>query len=101
MIILNPSHFWECPNCNFKDVTHEAEVHSRFHNCAGLKGLSAPMVPAGTKARVYAREREDYINNETVQTDGDGRPIMSVVTEREDGQDVAVYAPLVGARWEG
>lgn len=101
VIFLNPKRWWECPNCDLKDVTFEAEIHSRFHSCAGLKGLTAPMVPAGTRAKIYAKEREDYVGNETVQTDAEGRPIMSVMTERDDGEDCTVYAPMVGARWEG
>jgi hypothetical protein len=51
------------------------------------------MVPAGTSCKVEAREREDYVAGDMVQTDGDGRPVMSVVTTRDDGTDVAVLAP--------
>lgn len=99
-VLLRPEQRWECPNCNFKDVTHEATPHSRFHICRGLKGITAPMVPAGTRAKVYAKEREDYVNKEIVQTDGEGRPIMSIITEREDGQDCAVLAPVASADME-
>lgn len=53
----------------------------------------APLVPAGTAADVRALEREDYVGQEDVVRDSDGRPVMAVVTERSDGQDVAVYAP--------
>ena len=62
---------WSCPNCDFTDVTTEAQPHSRFHACRGLKGLSAPMVPAGTRCKVEAREREDYVDAEHVQADGE------------------------------
>lgn len=55
------------------------------------------MVPAGVRCRVIAREREDYINGEIVQYDGERRPIMSVITERDDGCDVAVLAPCARA----
>jgi hypothetical protein len=58
------------------------------------------MVAEGTKARVYARDREDYVGNDLVQHDADGRPVMSVVTERDDGQDVAVFAPTARASGE-
>jgi hypothetical protein len=51
------------------------------------------MVPAGTSCKVEALEREDYVAGDMVQTDGDGRPVMSVVTTRDDGTDVAVLAP--------
>ena len=84
---------WACPNCPATDVTHEAGPHTRFHNCPGLAGLSAPMVRAGVRCKVEAVERQDYVGGELVQTDGNGRPVMSVITTRDDGTDVAVYAP--------
>jgi hypothetical protein len=84
---------WECPNCTLTDVTHDPRPHSRMHDCAGLKGLTAPMVPAGTKCKVETHEREDYIAGELVRTDGDGRPIMNLITTRDDGTDCVVYAP--------
>lgn len=92
--ILKPEQRWECPNCNVKDVTHEAKPHTRYHTCAGLKGISAPMVPEGTHCKVEAVEREDYIGKEVVTLDAEGTPIMRVETTREDGNDVAVFAPL-------
>lgn len=86
---------WSCPNCDLTDVTRRADEHSRFHACPGLKGLTAPMVPAGTRAKVEARVREDYLNGDIVDRDDDGRPIMSVITTRDEGEDCTVYAPLV------
>lgn len=97
--ILSAEQRWECPNCVATDVTYEARPHTRFHTCAGLKGLTAPFVPAGTRCKVEAKEREDYIGDEVVTTDGENRPIMRVETTREDGTDVAVFAPL--ARSDG
>jgi len=91
---------WSCPNCDLTEVTHEAEPHSRFHACRGLRGLTAPMVPDGTRCKVEAVEREDYVGKEMVQTDGEGRPVMSVVTTRDNGQDCTVYAPCATARAE-
>jgi hypothetical protein len=96
--ILVPESRWECPNCDLTDVTHESGPHTRFHNCKGLRGLSAPMVPAGMKTKVEAREREDYVGNEKVQTDLDNRPIMSIVTTRDEGQDCVVLAPVAEVR---
>lgn len=84
---------WECPNCDHTDATRQAEPHGRFHTCKGLAGLTAPMVVAGTRCKVEAVERDDYIGSEDVQYDADGRPVMSVITTRDDGTDVAVYAP--------
>lgn len=57
------------------------------------------MVLDGTRCKIEAREREDYINGELVQYDKAGRPIQNVTTTRDQGQDCAVYAPTakVGA----
>lgn len=83
---------WTCPNCSFTDVTHEARPHTRYHSCPGLHGLTAPMVEAGTRVKISAVEREDYIGNENV-----GR-VMAVKTERPDGStDIAVFAPTAVA----
>lgn len=91
--LLRPDHHWACPNCKQTAVTHEVRPHSQFHFCQGLNGLYAPMVPAGTKARVTAVEREDYIGHEQAG------PTMAVKTERQDGSnDVAVFAPVATAR---
>lgn len=89
---------WECPNCAVKDVTHEPQMHTRYHSCRGLRGLTAPMVPAGTRAKVEAVERGDYVGGEQVTVDGEGRPVMSIVTTRDDGQDCTVFAPAANAR---
>ncbi len=100
-VMLNPpQRRWECPNCDFTDVTYEAEPHSRFHACRGLKGLTAPMVPAGTRCKVEAKEREDYIGHEDITYDGEGRPVMAIETTRDEGTDVAVFAPCAHAGGE-
>ena len=89
---------WECPNCVLQDVTREAGVHSRMHSCAGLQGMTVPMVPAGTKAKTELVEREDFTNGDLVQTAPDGRVYMSAKVTRDDGEDVAVYAATATAR---
>ena len=96
--VIRPEQRWECPNCNRTDVTFEPLPHSRMHICAGMRGLTVPMVPAGTKCKIEARDRDDYVNGDNVTTDGEGRPVMSVVTTRDDGQDCTVYAPCATAR---
>jgi hypothetical protein len=98
-ILLN-EHRWVCPNCDLTDVTSESQPHTRFHACRGLRGLTAPMVPAGTRCKVEAVERGDYVGKDRVQTDGEGRPVMSIVTTRDDGQDCAVLAPCATANLE-
>ncbi len=91
--LLMAEQLWECPRCKATDVTREAKPHTRFHACPALSGLTMPMVEASARVKVTIVEREDYIGDETVTTVG-GRPIMSVVTQREDGSnDVVVYAP--------
>lgn len=86
---------WACPNCTSEAITRDAKIP--FHPCGGLAGLNAPLVPSGTKCKVEAVERGDYVGNEVVQTDGEGRPVMAVITTRDDGQDCAILAPLATA----
>lgn len=93
-MLLRAESRWECPNCDLTDVTRQAGPHSRFHPCPGLHGLSVPMVPAGTRCKIEANEREDWVGQEKVQlAPENGRPYMNVVTTRDDGTDCAVYAP--------
>lgn len=94
---LANEHRWACPRCDLTDVTHEPQPHTRMHSCRGLAGLTTPMVPAGTRCQATAIEREDYINGDLVQVDGNGRPVMAVEITRDDGTDRAVYAPCATA----
>lgn len=93
--LLRRDQFWECPNCPAVDKTNDPRANP-FHRCRGLAGLTAPLVPAGTKCQVTAHEREDYIGCELVQLH-EGRPVAQIRTEREDGQDCVVLAPTVRA----
>lgn len=97
-VLLAREQRWSCPNCTLEQVTFEPRPHTRFHACRGLRGLTAPMIPAGTRCKVEATDRDDYVGADMVQTDGDGRPVMSVVTTRDDGTDVAVFAPCAVMR---
>lgn len=99
-VMLNPpARRWYCPNCLAEVETVGRRAGIPLHPCPQLAGLSAPLVPAGVPADVRAVERQDYIGGDMVHTDGDGRPVMAVVTERDDGQDAAVMAPTaVGDR---
>lgn len=56
------------------------------------------MVLDGVKCVVRAVVREDYVGGEDVRYDGEGRPVMAVVTDRDEGQDCAVYAPAAHVR---
>jgi hypothetical protein len=100
LLELPPTH-WVCPNCPAQAVT-PGTVPNRFHACPALAGVLAPMVPAGTAARVRAVEREDYIGTQEVPVDANGRPVMSVITERPDGSnDTIAFAPTARLRIEG
>lgn len=90
--ILQPEQRWECPSCDLQQVTHRRDVHTEFHHCRGLAGLWAPMVPAGTRAEHRTNEREDYIGRDLPQMH-EGRPLLNLVTVRDDGQDCTIYAP--------
>lgn len=88
-----------CPNCDVTDVRRgpRRPREQVMHNCRGTLGLSIPMVPAGTRCKIEARERDDYIGRERGVRMVEGRPIMSVVTTRDHGQDCIVYAPTATA----
>lgn len=90
-MILSGEQHWVCPNCPATAVTEGAD--NRYHSCPGLAGLLAPMVLEGVRCRVRAVLREDYIGGEAVRLDGEGRPVMAVVTTRDDGEDRTVFAP--------
>lgn len=89
---------WVCPNCPVTDRTSESRPHSQMHACAGLHGIIAPLVRVGVRCKVEAHEREDYLGGEITRVDDRGRPIMSVTTTRDDGEDVMVFAPTASAR---
>lgn len=88
---------WYCPNCDTIDATLD-HVPNRWHTCPGLHMLTAPLVRAGTRCKVEATERADYLGAEVVNLGDDGKPYMNVTTTRDDGTDVAVNAGLAQAR---
>jgi hypothetical protein len=94
---LSVERHWGCPNCDYTRVTFKSGAQAVIHRCRGLAGLIAPLVEDGVRAKVTAREREDYVGSDLVQVNGDNRPIMSIVTEREDGQDCRILAPVATA----
>ena len=95
MTVMLPSvREWYCPNCKTRaQLPLPKPRQTHFHTCPRLRGLSAPLIPAGTAAKVEAMDREDYVGKDKVQIDENGRPVMSVVTTRDNGQDTAVFAP--------
>lgn len=98
-ILQPPVQRWECQHCNFKDVTRESKPHTRFHACAGLGGITAPMIEEARRGKedVRVKVREDYEGKDAkkVQRDDNGRPVMAVETVHDDGHtDLAVLAPI-------
>ena len=88
---------WECPNrCGAAERTRPLPPNaSRFHICAKLHGLTAPLVRAGSDCKVVAVERGDYLRKAQQRTGDDGRPYMAVETRRADGSnDVAAFAEV-------
>jgi hypothetical protein len=88
---------WYCPNCDVTDVTRGL-CPNRYHTCAGLHMLTAPLIREGSRCKVTAEERADYLNGEIQRTGDDGKPYMAVRTTRDDGDDLAVNAGLAQAR---
>lgn len=103
-MLLHAEHRWVCPNCTQTAVTHEATAqHTRLHTCAGLKGLTAPLVRAGVSCKVTAVQREDYVGKDLPHVDGDGRVVMAVRVTRDEGEDCVVLAPTAsmhGGAWD-
>lgn len=92
--IVPPTH-WVCVSgCPAHDVTRLAEPHTRFHSCPAHGGMTMPLVREGERVKVVLNDREDYVGDASDDlTWHEGRPVMSVTTTRDDGEDVAVYAP--------
>lgn len=90
---------WECPNCDITDVTGPLPPNaSRYHTCAGLHMLSAPLVRAGTRCKVTAEERADYLGGEIQATGDDGKPYMAIRTTLDDHENLLVNAGLAQIR---
>jgi hypothetical protein len=93
-MVLNVETNWYCPNCSHTHVSPTALKHAVVHICSGLHGLIAPLIRVGTKCKIEAREREDYVGSDVVTLNDEGRPIMAIVTTRDDGQDCRILAPV-------
>lgn len=91
MILNRPAQLWYCQRCSAAARTVDDKIP--MHPCPGMAGLLVPLAREGTKLAHVANEREDYVGKEVVQTDENGRPVMNVVTKRDDGEDCTVYAP--------
>lgn len=90
---------WVCAKgCGSHGRTYDHKIP--HHRCKEMAGLMVPLIIEGTKADVRLVERGDYVGQEKVQVDANGRPWMSVVTERPDGMDCTVYLPCATATAE-
>lgn len=96
-IAIDMDRQWQCNSCGRQHVTKASRegVQVPLHQCAGLAGTWVPFVPAKSTAVLRLQEREDYIGKDTPFTDINGRPIQSVYTVREDGEDCHILAPTV------
>ncbi len=90
---MNVTVEWECPACG-KTTEVPGDYGKVVHRCPKMGGLTTPYVRKGAKAKLSLVMREDYIGSEKVQTDDEGRPVMAIVTERDNGRDTRVFAPV-------
>lgn len=81
--------YWYCPNCDVEARSVDSSLP--MHRCGGISGLTAPLILRGTTAKTTVNDREDYVGKELVQTDAEGRVVMSTTTTRDDGEDCTIY----------
>jgi hypothetical protein len=90
-----PAHYWHCPACRFRDVTHRSDVHTQFHECKALTFAYIPMI------EVSGPDVESTGRQVIVLREDDGS-WASIRTERADGSnDVTVFAPTATTTAEG
>lgn len=98
--MMQDYYVWNCPHCK-KEWRTNRSLPNRMHPCPKKGGLLAPMVPNGIRAMVEVVWREDYVGKEIVTKDDRGRVPMAMRTNREHGQDIAVFAPHARASLGG
>lgn len=90
---------WYCPECSEQCQTVNTIIgptktrNMPLHFCNGLFGLLAPMVKSGVNARLRVNYREDYLGKDIQATDERGKVVMSITTERDNGEDLIVHSP--------
>lgn len=77
----------------------DTKFEGQFHECPGVFGMLAPLMPEGVKHKVEVFEPEEYVSGEMAQFGDHGRPLMALETTREDGTDRIVYAPTAIGRF--
>lgn len=83
---------WQCPSCG-RETRVDGKYGAVVHRCPKLGGLTTPYVRKGVVAEHRVVLREDHVGDELVQTDDQNRPVQAIVTTRDNGQDVRVFAP--------
>lgn len=91
-----PIRFWKCPSCDKVDRTQRSDVHTQFHDCPALGGVSIPLVEV--------QDLDDKVKARQVSVQSEyGYETASIRTERIDGSnDVTVFPrPAVATGMRG
>lgn len=95
-VLLDPTRYWYCPECGLRFVTKLLQPHSPLHQCPEMaNGAWVPYIEKGIQARLRINRREDYQGSDILTLDGNGVPVMSVTTLRDEGEDCHAFAPCI------
>ena len=85
-VLEAPVRWWKCPSCGAEDRTQRPDVHTQFHGCPALGGVTIPLVEV--------RHLEDKVKARqlVVQSEYD-HGISSIRTERIDGSNDTTVFP--------
>jgi hypothetical protein len=89
---------YACSRCDTTATIPITAAGSPMHTCAGAGGMTVPLALAGKSSKVELVERQDYVGDDDVQRDDEGRVWMSVVVTTDEQESVAVYAPCAHAK---
>jgi hypothetical protein len=78
-------------------ATSDSRPGTPMHDCVGVLGMRIPYAPSGESSKVTMHAREDYVRDEDVQRDTEGRVWMSATVTTDHGEHLAVYAPTAHA----
>lgn len=93
-IVVTMDTTWQCNSCGQQHIEPaRAEVTTPMHACGALAGAWVPFVPSNSSGHLRVQEREDYIGTDMPYYDANGRVLMSVYVERDDGEDCFILAP--------
>lgn len=83
---------WACQDCPTR-IRARVGTQTPLHPCPAHNGVRLPMLAEGERGDLRLKVRDDYVGNEDVSYDEQGRPICAAEIVREDGNDVWAYAP--------